>query len=156
MTEIIVVLIVFSLMGSALWVLPSKKERAKMDMRMRARKHGLQVQLTQLSYPDKWDKVTEKRPACAYHLFRGKPLKDFTDIRVFPYEVWKYAPLGSWYSSRAVGMPNEIVDLLDKYHHVLLAVEIKSDCISLFWNEQGDLDVVDELASVLHGVVEVR
>ena len=150
MTEIIVVLIVFSLMGSALWILPSKKERHIMDMRMRARKHGIQVQLTQIDLPDKWDKMTTKQAACAYHLYRAQPLKDFAPINLYPSEVWKHEPLTSgWFASTPMVIGDDLRSQLEHLSVPLIAIEIKAEGVSLYWKEQGGLETVDELASVL-------
>lgn len=150
MTEIIVVLIVFSLMGSALWILPSKKERQIMDLRMGARKHGIQVQLTQVALPDKWDKVTTKQAACAYHLHRDKPLKDFTQINLYPFEVWKHELLVSgWYVSAPMAIEQELREALEQIPVPLFAIEIKAEGVSLYWKEQGSQETVDHLANVL-------
>ena len=54
MTVLIIVLAVILILGSALWVLPSPRQREQMDMRREAMLKGLQVKLSKikdLEYP---------------------------------------------------------------------------------------------------------
>lgn len=150
MTALIVVFITLSLMGSALWIMPSKRDRQKMALRMQARQHNISVQLTTIDLPDKWDKVTHKESVCAYHKYREKPLKGFADIHLYPYEVWKHESVcHGWYSSRPFAVDAEMINILEKYHEEFVAVEIKASGVSLYWNERGDAQTVEDADKLL-------
>lgn len=154
MTALIVVFITLSLMGSALWVMPSKRERQKMALRMLARQHNITVQLTSVELPDKWDKVTHKESVCAYHKYRDKPLKDFTDFNLYPYEVWKYESIcKGWFASRALTIDDSIINLLEKYQEVFMAIEVKASGVSLYWREKGDEQTVRDADKVLSSLL---
>lgn len=157
MTALIVVFITLSLMGSALWIMPSKREREKMALRMLARKHNMTVQLTSVELPDKWDKVTEKVSVCAYHRYREKPLKDFADIKLYPYEVWKHDALcDGWYISRDCDLDAECKDILSKYKDVFVAVEATTNSVTLHWHEKGGEQAVEDASRLLTLLLNAR
>ena len=133
MTALIVVFITLSLMGSALWIMPSKRERQKMSLRMLARKHNLTVQLTSIDLPDKWDKTTEKESVCAYHKYREKPLKSFDTINVYPYEVWKHNEIcKGWYANKPLELSDSSIAILEKSQGIFVALEISDAKVSLY------------------------
>ncbi|SBS31478.1 hypothetical protein MAQ5080_01986 [Marinomonas aquimarina] len=157
MTALIVVFITLSLMGSALWVMPSKREREKMALRMLARKHGINVQLTQVALPDKWDKVTHKVSVCGYRKYHEKPLKEFADLNLYPYEVWKHDSIcKGWYASRPFDLPESLAKLLEKHHGAFEAIEVAPQGVSLFWRERGDEAVVDDANAIIDALLQVR
>lgn len=157
MTALIVVFITLSLMGSALWIMPSKRERQKMDLRMQARKLGITVKLTSINLPDKWDKVTEATSVCAYHVYREKPLKEFDEFTLYPYEVWKHPELcKGWFSSKNIDLSDPIKDKLALHHEVLVALEVTSERVSLYWNEKGDESVVKDAHEIMAALLAVR
>ncbi|ADZ91496.1 hypothetical protein [Marinomonas mediterranea] len=158
MTALIVILITVSLMGSALWVLPSKRERQKMALRMHARKCQLTVQLTSIDLPDKWDKVTNSQKTCAYRYIRPKTVKGFGPVILFtPYEVWKYVKVdGSWWVSKEVPITQAIHDGMMALEGIADAVEVTESTVSVYWNEKGDEKTVDRIASLIKSLSEVR
>ena len=158
MTALIVVFITLSLMGSALWIMPSKREREKMALRMLARKHNITVQLTSVDLPDKWDKMTTKESnVCAYHKYRDKTLKDFTEIKLYPYEVWKYESIcKGWFASQPFALSEETAKLLEKHHEVFVAIEVTPSNVSLFWREKGDDSVVEDANAILNALLQLR
>ena len=158
MTALIVIFITLSLMGSVLWVLPPKKERERMALRMHARKLGLVVQLTSIDLPDKWDKSMNRHKVVAYSLYRAKPLTVLPDRTwLLPYEVWKYHSLvEGWWSSNQVSLSGESRKTLLEFDDVLKAIKITPEGIFLYWNEQGDEDVLDELAKVIFSLAEIN
>lgn len=157
MTALIVVFITLSLMGSALWVMPSKRDREKMALRMLARKHGMTVQLTSVEVPDKWDKVKNKLNACAYRKYRQKPLKDFDQVNLYPYEVWKHESIcQGWFTSRPFELNEAIVKLLEKHHAIFEAIEIAPQGVSVFWRERGDESSVDDVNAIIDALLLVR
>lgn len=157
MTALIVVFITLSLMGSALWVMPSKRERQKMDMRMLARKCNITVQLTSVDLPDKWDKITHRESCCAYHKYRAKPLKGFSDIKLYPYEVWKHEAIcQGWFVNRAFDASETTLKLLERHKDVFMAIEVTENGVSLFWREKGDEGVVEDANAIIDALLQLR
>lgn len=153
MTALIVVFITLSLMGSALWIKPSRRDREIMTLRALARKHSLLVQLTSVALPDKWDKVTTKVSVCAYRKYRAKPLRELSGVTLYPYEIWKHNALGQyWFASREIELDAETVRLLERYHDIFEAVEVAPEGVSIFWKERGDertIQDIDQLIEIL-------
>lgn len=157
MTALIVVFIVVSLMGSALWIMPSKREREKMDLRMLARKLGMTVKLTSINLPDKWDKVTESKKVCAYHIYRDKPLKEFDEVNIYPYEVWKHPELcNGWVSSKEIDISNDVKGKLEQRHGALVSLQVTADRVSAFWHENGDSSAVNDIKLIMEGLLDLR
>lgn len=151
MTILIVVAIIASMLGSILWVMPSKRDQEKMKIRLLARKSQLGVQLTHIELPDKWDKSTSKVNATAYHKFRINKLKHLTkDVCIYPYEVWKYENLaGSWYANAVLTLSESNKQLLLDKIDSFKAIVISMDSVSLYWDERGDEDDVEAIQSLL-------
>lgn len=157
MTALIVVFIVLSLMGSALWIKPSRRDREKMNLRMSARKHGILVQLTSVDLPDKWDKVTNKVSVSAYRKYRAKPLKDFASVNLYTHEVWKHETLcDGWFSSRSIDLEQSTLALLERYKEVFLAIEVRPEGVSLYWTERGDEQTVEDANQIIEDLLGLR
>lgn len=158
MTALIVIFITLSLMGSALWIMPPKKERQRMDLRMHARKLGLTVQLTSIDLPDKWDKSMNRQKTVAYSFYRPKPITSLPDcIWLLPYEVWKYnALIEGWWSSELLILPEEAQKILEKHGSLLVGVKIMPESVSLYWDESGDRMLLDELSTFIKLLVAVK
>ncbi len=157
MTALIVVFITLSLMGSALWIMPSRRERDKMALRMQARSPGITVQLKSIDLPDRWDKVTTRQSVCAYHKFHAKPLKDFADFKLLPYEVWKHANICSgWYANAETAIAPETLELLEKHQGIINGIEVTPNGVSLYWQEKGTIETVDDLNDLIDALFEHR
>ncbi|ETX11560.1 hypothetical protein MUS1_09820 [Marinomonas ushuaiensis DSM 15871] len=157
MTALIVIFITLSLMGSALWVLPPVKERQRMALRMHARKLGLTVQLTSINLPDKWDKTTNSHKVAAYSYYRLKPLTSLSNrVLLLPYEVWKYdSVVDGWWSNGSLNLTEESKIILRKQGGLLLGVQITKDSVSFYWDERGDVTVLEELSKLVFSLVEI-
>ncbi|GAB3475603.1 hypothetical protein [Marinomonas epiphytica] len=151
MTVFIVIFITLSLMGSALWVLPSKGERQKMSLRMQARQHGLSVQLTSIELPDKWDKTTNKQNVCAYSIFRHKAIEfDAREVLILPFEVWKYHELldGCWVS-HGLSLDEKQKKLLKQCVGLFCAIKVTAKTVDFYWHEKGQEADVKKLYDLL-------
>ncbi|MGB1238515.1 MAG: hypothetical protein ACPG4U_09920 [Pseudomonadales bacterium] len=66
-----------SLVGSVMWVMPSKRERFLADLRLRAKRMGFQVQLIKLQYPRARKELEgERKSSVAYRLTRTDVSRD--------------------------------------------------------------------------------
>ncbi|MEO9654633.1 hypothetical protein [Marinomonas sp.] len=158
MTALIIIFISLSLMGSALWVLPPKKERLKMALRMKARQLGLTVQLTSIDLPDKWDKTTSAQNVCAYRLYRAKAVDSLpANTWLLPYDVWKYVEIcEGWWCSNAMSVPQAVTDILMEYEKYLRGVEITPEGVSFYWHERGDEAMLETLSELLYKLEKIH
>ncbi|TYL47725.1 hypothetical protein [Marinomonas sp. IMCC 4694] len=157
MTALIVIFITLSLMGSALWIMPPKKERQRMALRLHARSLGLHVQLTSIDLPDKWDKSMIKQKTVAYSAYRPKPLGSIAKpIFILPYEVWKYHQVKEgWWSNAPLVLSDLDQGTLDQYGGVLLAVKITSEGVAIYWDEAGDDDALETLSGFIFSLLDL-
>ncbi|MBJ7539481.1 hypothetical protein [Marinomonas transparens] len=151
MITFIVIFITLSLMGSALWILPSKNERRRMALRMQARKLNLVVQLTSIDLPDKWDKSLNTHKVCGYSLYRPKAIATFPEkVWLLPYEVWKYhSLLEGWWASKAFTLDEESGAILKNCGALLVAIKIAPEAVTFYWNEAGDETQLEQLKTLL-------
>lgn len=158
MTALIVIFITLSLMGSALWIMPPKKERQRMALRMHARKLGLTVQLTSIDLPDKWDKSINRQKTVAYSFYRLKPVATLPpQLLLLPFEVWKYHALADgWWSSKFFELNEASKKTLEGYGHLLTAVKITPEYVTLYWNEAGDEEALEALTKLIFSLVELK
>tara|TARA_R110001592_G_scaffold88837_1_gene261465 strand:+ start:82 stop:570 length:489 start_codon:yes stop_codon:yes gene_type:complete len=158
MTAFIVIFITLSLMGSALWIMPPKKERQRMALRMHARKLGLTVQLTSIDLPDKWDKSLNREKTIAYSFYRLKPVTSLPDkVWILPFEVWKYHSLiEGWWTSELLALSAESRGALEKYGALLIGIKITPESVSFYWDEVGDEVALVELAHFVFSLAELK
>jgi len=151
MTIFIVILISISLLGSILWIKPSEREQQQMQLRLMARKKALVVQFTHIELPDKWDKSKTKLKVMSYNKFRVKKAPSFTmDVNFYPYEVWKhYLIAEGWYANTPVNLSKKAKDTLSGNLKRFTAIKISTDSVSLYWQEEGEECLVDEINNLL-------
>ena len=140
------------MLGSILWVMPSKGDQRKMKIRLLARKSQLGVQLTHIELPDRWDKSTTKVKSTAYHKFRVNKLKNLSaDVCIYPYEVWKYENLlDGWYANKAINLSDLSKATLRDNADSFKAIIITMDSVSLYWDESGEEGGVENIQSLLN------
>jgi len=141
-----------------MWIMPSKRDKDKMSLRMAARKYQLTVQLMQVNIPDKWDKTTTSIASCAYRLNRIKELKSLDKtIRIFPNEVWKHESVcDGWWSSVKISLSEDAVAHLNLIGKSVDCIEISSNSVTCFWKEQGGEDNVKALSELLSELKEIK
>ncbi|BFM48137.1 hypothetical protein [Marinomonas sp. THO17] len=158
MTALIVICIALSLMGSALWIMPPKKERQRMALRLHARQRNLTVQLTSIDFPDKWDKSMIRKKVVNYALYHLKPLDSVSQAYwLLPYQVWKYEEVAKgWWSNVPLSLSDSQKQLLIEFSGRLEGIKIQSSGIDFYWQEQGDESSVDDIAKLLQSLKEVK
>ncbi len=141
-----------------MWVMPSKRDKHKMSLRMAARQHQLTVQLMQVNIPDKWDKTTTSVKTCAYRLNRIKELKTLTStINLYPHEVWKHEVVcDGWWSSAKITLSSSAASNLNEIGEHIDCIEISSNAITCYWQERGDESTVKALSELLAELQELR
>lgn len=150
MTVLIIVLAVILILGSALWVLPSPRQREQMNMRREAMLKGLQVKLTKikdLEYPG------EETHCIAYRLARQRE----QGLKAQAWMLYRHAQsneelqIPGWLYDRSEGAHRfgdvqPISELLAQLPDDVIAVQSSGSALSVYWNEQG---VMDDVATIL-------
>lgn len=153
----IIVLIMLSLIGSMMWVMPSPRQRFQSKLRLDARKLGFQVQLSRLEIPrakGEMDSETINMPA--YRMLRGKLDRSAKEQWV----EWMVArvdamaadglPKGwSWSKGeRTLSAPrlDALSDWLTQLPTEVVAVESTAIHLTLYWREPERAGALDELA----------
>jgi len=73
MNFLIIGFVVISLIGSVMWVMPTKRDKFLAGLRMEAKRLGFQVQLIKLTYPrEKGEMEPRKLSTVVYRLLRGR------------------------------------------------------------------------------------
>lgn len=144
-------------MGSVMWIMPSKRDKEKMSLRMVARQYQLTVQLMKVEIPDKWDKTTESIDSCAYRLHRVKEKKSLAVkvIRLLPKEVWKYEVVcDGWWSSESITISDQAISILKQIGSDIDSIEISASSITCFWQERAKKEDVEALSLLLNDLKE--
>jgi len=153
----IIVLIMLSLIGSMMWVMPSPRQRFQSKLRLDARKLGFQVQLSRLEIPRaKGEMESEVINMPAYRMLRGKLDRNAKEQWV----EWMVArvdamaadglPEGwSWSKgerSLSAAKLNVLSDWLKQLPEEVIAVESTAIHLTLYWREPEHAGALDELA----------
>jgi len=153
----IIVLIMLSLLGSMMWVMPTPRQRFQSKLRMDARKLGFQVQLSRLEIPRaKGEMESEVVNMPAYRMLRGKLDRSEKEHWV----EWMVArvdamaadglPNGwSWVKgerSLSSAKLNALCDWLNQLPKEVVSVESTAIHLTLYWREPDRAGALDELA----------
>jgi len=142
MTTLIIICAVILILGSSLWILPSPRQRAQMQLRREAMMKGLQVKLTKvkdLEYPG------EEQHCIAYRLARqSKPVSKSETWMLYRHsEMNDELRIPGWLYDRHGGLyrfddVRPISELLAQLPEDVIAVEGSAGTTSVYWNEKGD------------------
>ncbi len=145
MTLWLVLFLLLAVLSPLVWLVPSKGQRGRMELRMQARRMGLAMQLSRQEWPH-WLPVEPPASCAQYH--RPRP-------RGAPgsWCYWQVAP-GQWQNqwrepledpamlARFAGLPADVYK-----------IEANSQMIALCWGERGTPEDLQRIAEVLRAVV---
>lgn len=153
----IIVLIMMSLIGSMMWVMPTPRQRFQSKLRLDARKYGFQVQLSHLTLPRAKGEVEPETVSIpAYRLLRGDSVdRKERDLWI----EWKVArvealaneglPKGwAWIKGERTLSNRQLTWLssaLEAFPEEVVAVESSALHIMLYWREPEREGALDEL-----------
>jgi len=162
MSFLIIVFVVLSLVGSVMWVMPTKRDRHLAHLRMQAKKLGFQVQLTKLVFPrEKGEMEPREVSTVAYRLLRGKVSQDdhhnWQSWRVAKCEAnaseglidgWAWALGERRLQSEKIKILNAI---LVRMPGDVIGVESTPVHLSVFWSEleESDMHEIQQLLEQL-------
>lgn len=163
----IIVLIMMSLIGSMMWVMPTPRQRFQSKLRLDARKHGFQVSLGKLSLPRaEGEMEAEELNTPLYRLNRTGLERKERDQFV-GWAVARMTAIGrdglpeGWSWVRGEGaLPAErlkqLADWLQALPKEVDAVESDSLHLCLYWREPERVGALDELAEFAKQAVALK
>lgn len=140
MTLWIVLLLLLAALSPLVWLVPSKGQRGRMELRLQARRMGLAMQLSRQDWPH-WLAQEPPHSCAQYH----RP-------RLRGHEAWCYwqSEPGHWVNqwrepcedasvlAHLVGLPKDVYK-----------VEASSQMIALYWGERGTPEDLQRIADTL-------
>jgi len=163
----IIALVTASLIGSIMWVMPSPRQRYQAELRLRARKLGIQVQLARVSLPRaRGEMEGEVCTIPAYRIPRTNLDRRERD-NWLGWEVMRVDTLNndglieSWsWSKKAGGLSAaalvQINRLLEQLPDDVLGVESTPLSLTLYWDERGDATQLERLHALAQPLLEQK
>lgn len=167
MQWLIIVFIIASLIGSMLWVMPSPRQRYQADLRMRARKMGIQVQLARLELPRaKGETEGDILNVPAYRILRQnldrKEKDSWNAWQVLRIETLNQEALPEGWSWRSESMGLEenalatLVELLKQLPDDVVGIESTPLHLTLYWHERGEPERLEQLYELVQPLIEQK
>lgn len=165
MKWLIIVFIMASLIGSVMWVMPSPRQRYQADLRMRARKAGIQVQLVRLELPRAQGEMEGDTLSVPAYRFLRHNVERVEKDRWHCWEVLRLETLNqqglvagwSWRSDD-VALAGEALDglnsILQQLPDDVIGVESTPLHLTLYWHERGEADRLDTLIGLVAPLLE--
>jgi hypothetical protein len=165
MKVFIIVVVVMSLLGSFMWMMPTPREKFQAKLRLKAKKDGFMVQLVRLTAPRAEGEMDGKiRNTPAYRLPRSNLDKREVN-RMAPWQIFRVAAIANeglpegwcWklgeraLSDSQLSVLNEVIALLPSD---VVAVESTPVNVTAFWNEKTGEEQLDTLKLALGKLIE--
>ena len=165
MKWMIIILIMMSLVGSMMWVMPTKRQKYQAALRMKAKSLGYQVQLERLTAPRaKGEMEGESKDMTAYRLIRhglSKQEKNaFNSWQIFRVESiadtdlppgWSWSKGEKTLNSTQLELLNTILSRLPSG---VFSLESSPIYIGAYWDEEGGDEVLEQLKEQLDLFIE--
>ncbi|WP_293267606.1 hypothetical protein [Neptunomonas sp.] len=163
----IIVVVVMSLLGSFMWMMPTQREKFQAQLRLRAKKEGFMVQLVRLTAPRAEGELDEKvRNTPAYRLPRTN-LGKREVAEMLPWQVFKVTAIANeglpegwcWklgersLSDAQLSVLNEVIALLPSD---VVALESTPVHVTAFWNERTGEEQLETLKVALGKLIEEK
>lgn len=137
---IILLLLAFVLSPLAM-LMPSRRQRGRMDVRLQARRMGLAMQLSREQWPH-WLAIEPPGQCPQYHRARRRGHEDC-------WCYWQAAP-GQWLNQwREPCSDASLAEQLASLPVDVYKVEATTQIIALYWGEREELDSLQKIASFL-------
>ncbi len=162
---IIIGLVLVSLVGSMMWMMPSPRQRVQAIFRREAMQKGMQVQINRLEFPRAIGEAEPETQSCVtYSLSRTGNSARPAAVKVTPWRIFKvngHANRGlpkGWCWARgedSMGDPalEKLANIIQDLPADVYMLESTPLAVSLCWWEQGREDAVDNVKHVLERVV---
>ncbi len=160
MTGFIIVLVaILSVVGSVVWVRPSKRDVKLADWRQEARKAGLHVRLEGLAAEPKESGIRDDVTGASYYLYNQQPdKKDELTWAIVNTHGWLQDNLPtnwSWYHREVAINSADLSSLMSSLSLPIKAIERTPKYSRIIWDESGlEFDAVQlkELLQKVHAI----
>ncbi|MEH6811848.1 MAG: hypothetical protein V7677_04875 [Motiliproteus sp.] len=167
MNWVIIILLLMSIVGSMLWMMPSPKQKVQALLRQHAMRQGIQVQISRLLFPRAiGEAIPDERDCVAYRLSRTNALRR-ENKKTIPWQIFKlnsHATNGlpdGWCWSKGedqleaeqLRQMQEIIGLLPKDAYSLESTPVS---VSVYWYEKGDTDSVEQIKRLLQRMLDTN
>ncbi|HSG02544.1 MAG TPA: hypothetical protein VLA39_02350 [Marinobacterium sp.] len=160
----IIVLIMMSLIGSMMWVMPSPRQRFQSKLRLEARKHGFQVSLGRLTLPRAQGETEAEELSRPLYRFSRTGLDRRERDQFVGWAVARLTAIGrdglpeGWSWVRGEGtLPQARLQQLSDWLEVLPkevdAVESDAIHLAFYWREPERAGALEELAQIANEAV---
>ena len=118
----------------------------------------LTVKLVSIRLPDKWDKAKVVHKVCGYAVHRVKPLAKMSDKALLvTYDVWQYQQITSgWWCNKYLPLRDQDKEYLALLLPWVKAIEITRQSIVIYWQEEGDKEVVEIMIKLLSSLILIQ
>ncbi|MGH8352107.1 MAG: hypothetical protein ACRERY_01035 [Pseudomonas sp.] len=141
MTLWIVLLLLALLLSPLAWLMPSRRQRGRMELRLAARRMGLAMQLSAQDWPH-WLPQEPPSPCAQYHRARRAGRTD-------SWCYWQVAP-GQWLNRwREPCADAALLAQLASLPADVFKVEAGQQMIALCWGERGEQEALQRIAALL-------
>ncbi len=165
MNWVIIVLLLLSIVGSMMWMMPSPRQRVQALLRQKAMRQGIQVQMARVLFPREiGEAVPDEQTCIAYRLPRT--LADRREkTATIPWHIFRlnsHATEGlpeGWCWSKGEGYLEErtlqqIAEVIESMPDDCYSIESTPVAVSMYWYEKGTPETVEDIYKVLRGMIE--
>ncbi|WP_286237729.1 hypothetical protein [Neptuniibacter halophilus] len=161
MKWMIIILVMMSLIGSMMWVMPTKRQKYQAGLRLKAKQLGLQVQLEKVTPPRaKGELEPEVRDRTAYRLMRQglsreqkNRFKSWHIFRVESLADTGLPPGWSWQQGErdlSDDQLAQVADLVAQLPDGVFSIESTPVYLGVHWDEEGGDSTLQALHAELN------
>ena len=141
MTLWIVLLLLLVALSPLTWLLPSAKQRGRMDLRLQARRMGLAMQLAPEQWPY-WLQCSPPEPCPQYHRARSRGRQD-------TWAYWQSEP-GMWLNKwQEPCVDEQLAAQLLTLPSDVYKVEATLQMVAICWGERGNAESLQAISTFL-------
>ncbi|WP_136679482.1 hypothetical protein [Neptunomonas sp. XY-337] len=167
METFIIVFVVLSLIGSAMWMMPTRREKEQAKLRMKARQEGFQVQLVRLTAPRAQGELDEEtRTVPGYRLLRTNIERRLAE-ELPAWQVFRVTSIAneglpsdwSWKLGERVLDTEQLAVLeqvLSGLPRDVVALESTPIQVTAFWREDSGDESLDKIKVQLNRLMEAK
>lgn len=166
MNWVIIVLVLLSIVGSMMWMMPSPRQRQQAKLRQAAISSGFRVQLVKVKAPRAIGEAeAEERSMLAYRLPRHN--FDKADrARHVPWQIFRlnsHANTGlpeGWCWGKGEKQVDQflsaIIVLIEELPASVFAIDSSAGDLSVYWQESGNEKTVEEIKTAMSKLLELK
>ncbi len=167
MNWVIIILLLLSIVGSMMWMMPSPKQKVQVLLRQHAMRQGIQVQMSRLLFPRATgEAIPDERDCIAYRLPRTNAIRRDKQTTI-PWHIFKLDSVATnglpeeWCWSKGEDQLEqdqltELAELIANLPKDAYSLESTPIAVSVYWYENGDQDSVDNIKQLLQKMLDIN